>query len=46
MYELIILNLKTNEKFTKQFTSLYLLNDFKKKCKYSQNIKIIGEFKI
>lgn len=22
------------------------LNDFKKKCKYSQNIKIIGEFKI
>ena len=30
MYELIILNLKTNEKFKKQFTSLYLLNDFKK----------------
>lgn len=46
MYELIILNLKTNEKFTKQFASLYLLDDFKKKCTYSQNIKIIGEFKI
>ena len=46
MYELIILNLKTNTKFSKTFKSLYFLNNFKKKCKYSKEIKIIAEYKI
>jgi len=45
MYELVILNLKNNQKFSKIFNSLYLLNNFKKKVKYSKDIKIIAEFK-
>lgn len=45
MFELIILNLKTNEKFSKIFNSEYLMNKFIKKAKYSKEIKIIGEFK-
>jgi hypothetical protein len=45
MYEVVILNLKTNTTFKKTFSSLYLLDKFKKKVKYSTKIKIIAEFK-
>lgn len=45
MFELIILNLKTNEKFSKFFDSEYLMNKFVKKAKYSNEIKIIGNFR-
>lgn len=45
MYELVILNLKNNQKFSKTFNSPYLLNNFKKKAKHSKDIKIIAEFK-
>lgn len=46
MYELIILDLTTNKKFSKVFTSEYLKNRFKSKCKYSKKLKIIAEFTI
>ena len=45
MFELIILNLKTNEKFSKFFDSEYLMDKFVKKAKYSNEIKIIGNFR-
>lgn len=45
MYEVTILNLKTNEKFVKYFDSLYLLEKFKNKCKHSKNIQITAIFK-
>ena len=45
MVELIILNLKTNAKFSKIFDSEYLMNKFVKKAKYSNKIKIIGNFR-
>lgn len=45
MYESVILNLKNNQKFSKIFYSLYLLNNFKKKARYSKDIRIIAEFK-
>lgn len=45
MFELIILNLINNQKFSKIFNSEFLKEDFKKKCKYSNKIKIIAEFK-
>lgn len=45
MYELVILNLKNNQKFSKIFDSLYLLNNFKKKARHSKDIKIVAEFK-
>lgn len=45
MYELVLLNLKTNQKFSKIFNSEFLLKDFKRKCKKSKNIRIIAEFK-
>lgn len=45
MYELVILNLKSNQKFSKNFYSFFLLNQFKKKVKYSKTLKIIAELK-
>jgi len=45
MYEVTLLNLDTNSKFTKTFTSEYLLTKFKKKCKYSKKVKILAVFK-
>lgn len=45
MYELILLNLKTNKNFIQKFDSLYFLEKYKKSIKYSKTIKIISEFK-
>ncbi len=45
MYEVTLLNLETNSKFTKVFTSEYLLTKFKNKCKYSKKVKIVAIFK-
>lgn len=41
MYEVELLNLKTNKKFTKIFWSPYLMNNFIRKCKYSKKLKLI-----
>lgn len=46
MFELIILNLKTNKRFIKSFESEYILNKFIKKAKYSNEIKIISVLKV
>ena len=45
MFELVILNLINNQKFSKFFNSKFLKEDFKKKCKYSNNIRIIAELR-
>lgn len=42
--ELILLNLKTNETFTKFFDSPYLAEKFKNKIKYSKKLRLVGEF--
>ncbi len=41
MYEVELLNLKTNEKFTKIFWNLNILKDFIRKCEYSKKVKVI-----
>jgi hypothetical protein len=42
--ELTMLNLTTNKTFTLNFSDLYRLRDFVRKCKYSKKVKIIGQF--
>ena len=42
MYEVIILDLKSGKRFTQTFKSLYFLEQFKNKCKYSKKIKIVA----
>lgn len=42
MYEVTILNLENGKTFRKTFTSLYFLEQFKKKSRKSKNIKIIA----
>lgn len=42
MYSVILLNLKYDKRFEKQFDSLYLMNKFINKCRYSNKIKVIG----
>lgn len=44
MYYVICLN-KKGERFTKEFSSPYLMDKFIAKCKYSKDIKVIGSFK-
>lgn len=46
MFELIILNLQNGQKFNKIFASEFLKNNFIKKAKYSNKIRIVGVFKI
>lgn len=42
MYEVILMNLKTGERFTKTFESLFLCRKFVNKCKYSRKVKVIS----
>lgn len=42
MYEVTVLDLKNDKKFRKTFTSLYFLEQFKNKCKYSKKLRIIA----
>lgn len=42
MFEIELINLKTNQKFTKSFWSKKLKNNFINKCKYSKKVKVIG----
>ena len=46
MYILELLNLQTNKRFEKSFTSEYFLRRFKNKLKYSKNLKILAEWKV
>lgn len=46
MYEVICLNLLTGQRFTKYIEGEYRLNQFEKKCKHSEKIKIVGWFKL
>ena len=45
MWEIRIINLKTNQSFTKTMYT-YDYEQFKKKCKYSKKIKIVSEMKV
>ena len=40
MFEIELINLKTNKKFTKSFWPIKKKNDFIRKCKYSNKVKI------
>lgn len=42
MYEVELLNLKTNKIFTKIFWSPYLKDNFVRKCKYSKKLKVLS----
>lgn len=42
MFTIYILNLKNNERFKKVFWGIKSKNDFIRKCKFSNNLKIIG----
>mgnify|MGYP006908796924 CR=1 FL=1 len=42
MFELELLDLSTNKRFTKQFTSYYLYQKFKNKLKHSKKLIMIG----
>lgn len=42
MFEVDCLDLVKQTRFTKIFYGIKKLNDFKRKCKYSKKIKIIG----
>lgn len=41
MINISCINLKTGQKFGKQFTSPYLARNFIRKCSYSTRIKVI-----
>lgn len=45
MYKVEVLNLLNNKLFEKWFYSPYLLEEFKRKCKYSKKIKILSILK-
>ena len=45
MYEVTVLNLETGETFREPFKSLYFLEQFKRKCKYSKKTKNNCHFK-
>lgn len=42
MFELVCLNLLTDERFSKIIYNKWALKSFKKKCEFSNKIKIIG----
>ena len=46
MYEVTVLHLETGETFREPFKSLYFLEQFKRKCKYSKKLRIIAISKI
>ena len=46
IYEVTVLNLETGETFREPFKSLYFLEQFKRKCKYSKKLRIIAISKI
>ena len=45
LYIVTVLDNKTQKTFELEFNSLYKLEQFKKKCKYSKKIQIISIFK-
>lgn len=46
MWRCYFKNLKTNEIFTKEFDSPYLMKQFLIKCRYSKKIKSLGQVSI
>lgn len=46
MWKCYFKNLKTGEEFTKEFDSLYLMNQLLRKVRYSKKIKLIGRTKV
>ena len=44
MFELEIINLKTNAHFKKVFWNINTKNNFIRKCKYSKKIKIVNTY--
>ena len=41
MLEVTLINLKTGERFTKSFDSLFLCKKFVEKCRYSKKVSVI-----
>jgi len=42
MYTVMLLDLKSNKRFDKTFSSPYQMNKFINKCRYSKKIKVLG----
>ena len=42
MYEVELLNLKSNKTFTKIFWNPYLKDNFVRKCRYSSKVKVLS----
>ena len=42
MYEVTVLNLKSNQTFTRQFASPYLARNFIAKCQHSKTVRVIA----
>jgi hypothetical protein len=45
-YKVYVLNLLTNQVFTKYIKNEYFLRQFKNKCKYSKKVRVVGEIKL
>ena len=42
MIEVVLLNLKNNERFSKFFYNHYAKNNFVRKCKYNSKVKVLA----
>lgn len=42
MFEIELINLETNKRFTKIFWSEYLKRNFVRKCSYSKKVRIVS----
>lgn len=42
MFEVELIDLETNKRFTKTFWNEFQMRNFVRKCKYSKKVKVIG----
>lgn len=42
MLEVVLVNLKNGERFSKYFSSLFLCRKFVNKCKYSKSVRVLS----
>lgn len=42
MHEVVLVNLKTGKRFTKEFESLFLCKKFVEKCRRSKSLRLIS----
>lgn len=42
MHEVVLINLKTGERFVRKFESLFLCRKFVEKCRYSKKVRVVA----